>query len=198
MMIFYRTLFRELIERGKYRLCLKLLAQKSILENEATEFIALIEDLMESEVVIELESFTHHLGTTRLQHCLNVSYYNYLLCKKLKLDCRAAARAGLLHDLFFYNRKERIRGDGEKKHSAHHPRLALETAQKYFDLDMREEDIIVKHMWPMTRPLPKYKETFVIVLVDKYCCILELSKHFFTKYISSRRPLQRVAKVFRY
>ena len=28
-------------------------------------------------------------------------------------------------------------------------------------------------MWPMTRPMPSYKETYVITAVDKYCAVLE-------------------------
>lgn len=29
-------------------------------------------------------------------------------------------------------------------------------------------------MWPMTFKLPKYKESYVIVFVDKYCALLEV------------------------
>ena len=28
-------------------------------------------------------------------------------------------------------------------------------------------------MWPVTKKFPKYRESYIIVLVDKYCAILE-------------------------
>lgn len=57
---------------------------------------------------------------------------------------------------------------------AHHPVLAAENAREVFDVSLLEHDIIVKHMWPMTFKLPKYKESYVIVFVDKYCALLEV------------------------
>ena len=41
------------------------------------------------------------------------------------------------------------------------------------DLTEKEQDIILKHMWPVTLILPKYKESFIITFVDKYCAIQE-------------------------
>lgn len=37
-----------------------------------------------------------------------------------------------------------------------------------------EIDIIKKHMWPLTIVLPKYKEALVVMLVDKYCALMEM------------------------
>ena len=31
-------------------------------------------------------------------------------------------------------------------------------------------------MWPLTAKLPKYKESLIIILVDKVCCISEFFK----------------------
>ena len=33
--------------------------------------------------------------------------------------------------------------------------------------------MIIKHMWPVTLAMPKYKETFIITLVDKYFAVAE-------------------------
>jgi uncharacterized protein len=36
-----------------------------------------------------------------------------------------------------------------------------------------EKDIIEKHMWPLTLRLPRYKESYVVLMVDKYCALTE-------------------------
>lgn len=146
-------------------------SKKNILE---LPFYNCISDIFESKEIQKLGDITHHIYTTRPQHSLNVAYYNYIICNFFGFNAVSAARAGLMHDLFYYNRKERVKHKGEKSHCAHHPVLAAENAREVFDVSLLEHDIIVKHMWPMTFKLPKYKESYVIVFVDKYCALLEV------------------------
>lgn len=148
-------------------------SKKNIME---LPFYSCISDIYESDEVQKLGDITHHLYTTRLQHSLNVSYYNYIVCNFLGFDAVSAARAGMVHDLFYYDRKERAKHKvhGEKSHCAYHPEVAAENASESFDISTLERDIIIKHMWPVTLKLPKYKESYVIVFVDKYCAVMEL------------------------
>jgi uncharacterized protein len=146
---------------------LKITGSKKQIEN--SEFMNDIKDLLLSDEVQKLKNFKHHIRSTRFQHSLNVAYYNYIICKKLKFDYISAARGGILHDLYFYETAEY---KGEVKHRKNHPVIALENAEK-FTLNLREKDIIVKHMFPFTLKLPKYKETYIIVLVDKFCAVME-------------------------
>lgn len=150
-----------------------ILSKKELTENE--EYISYVRDLLASGEVQRLREWRHHIGTSRFQHSLNVSYYNYRLCRLLGLDARAAARAGLLHDLFFYDRKthEKIRNS----HPAEHANIALYNASTQFSISELEGDMILNHMWPMTPRLPRHAETFVITLVDKFCATVELSAH---------------------
>ena len=46
-------------------------------------------------------------------------------------------------------------------------------ASQHFSLDKKERDVIVKHMWPLTLSPPKYAESYIVVLVDKFFCISE-------------------------
>ena len=75
----------------------------------------------------------------------------------------------MLHDLFLYD----WRGSKKKLHLKHfhaflHPQIALYNAEKLFNLNDKEKDIIVKHMWPVTLlSIPKYRESFLITIVDK-------------------------------
>ena len=140
-----------------------------------SEYYSSVSDIIGCRQLIRLRSITHHISTTRFQHCLNVSYYSWLVCRKLGLNARSAARAGLLHDLFFYDRKEynNSREKGQLSHSAMHAFIAVQNAAELTPLTPLERDMIEKHMWPATRPLPKYKETYIITLIDKYCAVLE-------------------------
>lgn len=138
----------------------------------ANEFYDCIKDLLDEDDVKELKSFSQHLNTTRLQHSINVSYYTFLWCKHLGLSYREAARAGLLHDLYLYDWKKKEQ-PMEGRHSVVHPMVALETAKQLAQLTPMMEDAIVKHMWPMSLHMPKYRESWVLSIADKYCAVSE-------------------------
>ncbi len=148
-----------------------------------TNYFDYIKDIVDSSELESLKLITHHIYTTRFQHCLNVSYHNYVICKFLGLDARSAARAGLLHDLFYYDRKEYNRHKKFVSHSRFHSLMALENASKLTEINDIERDIIENHMFPSTRQLPRHKEAYVIVIVDKYCAVLECLIPKIKKYI---------------
>ena len=159
------------------------------------EFIKIINDLINNDTVNEMKKYRQHYDTSTFEHCLNVSYISYKICKKLKLDYKSMARAAMLHDLFLYdwrNSKEELNLDGY--HAFVHPKIALKNAKKIFDLNEKEEDIILKHMWPVTIALPKYKETYIITLIDKYSAIQE-ALEYYKKRIEAKK-IYRYAYIF--
>lgn len=149
-------------------------------------YYSCISDIVDSPELERLKDIPHHISTTRFQHCLNVSYYSYIICRKFRLDARSAARAGLMHDLFYYDRKEynSERKKWQPRHSRRHSDIALRNADMLTDLSDLERDIIEKHMWPVTRPVPSYKETYVITFVDKYCAVLEFCVPKVARFVS--------------
>ena len=166
---------------------------KKEIEKQA-EFDFIIQDLVSNETVQKMKLYKQHYDTSCFEHCKNVAYYSYLLCKKYHLDYVSVARAGMLHDLFLYD--WRLRQDGRKGlHAFTHPKTALTNATKLFTLNKKEKDIILKHMWPVTFfHFPKYKESYIITLVDKYCAIQESINAYRSK--SSIQKLYRYAYVF--
>lgn len=139
---------------------------------EDKEYMSIISDLLRNQKVIDMRVYRQHFNVNCFDHCLYVSYNTYLICKKLKLDYKSAARAGMLHDLYLYDWRKRE--NGRKGHHAFtHPKEALKQALSIVDLNEKEIDIIQNHMWPVTIILPKYKETYIITLVDKYFGVAE-------------------------
>ncbi|QZN89254.1 HD domain-containing protein [Vagococcus lutrae] len=135
------------------------------------EYLSLVEDLLETEEVQKLSEFKQHRYATRLSHSISVSYISYKVVKKLNGDARATARAGLLHDLFYYDWRDTKFDEGT--HAYVHPRIAVKNAEKLTELSDLERDIIIKHMWLATIAPPRYKESFVVTFVDKYCATHE-------------------------
>lgn len=88
----------------------------------------------------------------------------------------------MLHDLFLYDWRKR-ENDRLGLHAFTHPKQALINSQKYFKLNKKEIDIILKHMWPVTPIPPRYFESLIITLTDKYCAL----KEFYYEYTSNKK-----------
>ena len=139
----------------------------------ADTYYACIRDLIGSPEVLSMDQIPHHTeGVSCLFHCLFVSYVSFRLCRFFHLDWSAAARGGLLHDLFLYDWRKK--GSHSGLHGFSHPKAALRNAGQLFDLSDKEKDIIVKHMWPLTlRQVPGCKESMVVSTADKLCAAAE-------------------------
>ena len=137
--------------------------------------------------------------TNCYQHCLHVSYYNYIWCNALGLDARSAARAGMLHDLFLYDWHTHAKRTGDHFHGMTHPKRALRNAEKFFDLNSIERDIIINHMWPVTLfSVPRTKEGWITTLADKYCGSFETAQRKESDPIKKKRGMDRIVERFSY
>ena len=130
------------------------------------EFLKIIEPLLNDPLVSALEKYRHHYQKNRLEHCLDVAWLSYRIARKFNLDARMVARGALLHDLFHYDWLR----EGPRWHGFRHPRISLENARKVITLTKKEEDIILRHMWPMTVIPPLYPEAWIVSATDKYYC----------------------------
>ena len=183
-----KTLYENLMaEKAVFR---KKIAKKAWVyrKNLRDEFFEAIKDVSEHPITQEMKNYPHHCTTDCYQHCLNVAYYNYYICKLLKKDYMAAARAGMIHDLFLYDWHTHTKETGDHFHGLTHPKAALEVAEKYFVLTDKEREIILKHMWPVTPfAVPKSFEAFLITLTDKYCGTCEILDFAYTRWILGRK-----------
>lgn len=139
------------------------------------EYMNIVQDIITDKEFMKLDDITHHHYTTRYVHSIYVSYVSYVIAKEKGLDYVSTARAGLLHDFFLEERTE-VEAKGLGSHNAVHPQIALENARKMTNLNEIEEDIILKHMFLCTLSfkLPKYRESYIVSFVDKYCSISEV------------------------
>ena len=168
---------------------LKSIQNKIIIEIKGrkpfeAEFYEAINDIYEHEEFLKLKEFFHH-NSSIYEHVEDVAYFSYRICKYLKLDHRSAARGALLHDFFLYDWRNHDLPDLPRKkyHGIEHPAIAVANAKKHFTINEIEEDIIKKHMWPLTLIPPKYKESFIVSFADKYLS----SKEFINEFKKRRK-----------
>jgi len=139
-----------------------------------SEYIEEIENVNEIQ---KMKEFVQHGKLSTYSHCKQVSYYSYILVKKLKLnvDYESLVRGAFLHDFYLYD--WHTKNDGHNLHAFTHPKRAAQNASKNFKLNSKEINIIESHMWPLNiSKLPKSKEAIVVCLVDKFCAIIETTK----------------------
>jgi len=151
------------------------------------EYYETVSDILRHEEFRKLKDYFHH-NSSIYRHVHDVAYLSYRISKFLGLDYRSTARGALLHDFFLYDWRNHDAPDlpREKFHGLEHPKIAVANARKYFSLNDIEEDIIRKHMWPLTLVPPKYKESYIVSFADKYLS----SKEFISEYkkrIGARR-----------
>ncbi len=135
------------------------------------EYLNIIEEICTNNEFLKTKDILHH-GLTRYDHNMRVSYFSYKITKFLRLDYVSTARAGLLHD-FFLESGSNCKGYERAKLILKHPKLASIKASEYFDLNDKEKDIILTHMFPVSPFIPKYMESWIVDIVDDFVAICE-------------------------
>ncbi len=142
----------------------------TVSDDISAEFLGLVQTILEDEEFCKLTRYRQHYQTTRFMHSLNVSYLSWRTAKKLGLDERVAARAGLLHDFCVYDFKDKL-PKGQIQ-AFYHPKIAAKTSEERFTLYEKERQAILSHMFPLG-PVPKSREAWVISCMDKFCACTE-------------------------
>ena len=131
-------------------------------------------DILRSPTMARERTIPQHGSTTCFDHSVAVTLCSIRLAEKWgwDVDWQSLVRGALLHDYFLYD--WRLREESPRLHGFRHPRIALDNARRDFTLTPREEDIIRKHMFPLTPRPPRYKESVVVTCADKICAVGEL------------------------
>ena len=117
---------------------------------------------------------------------LFVAYMAYRIAQRFGWDCKEAARAGLLHDLYLYDPADASAHPGNQ--CLDHPVFALRNAQALCpDLSDREANAIVSHMFPLAVHLPRSRVAIAVNLADKLCATIEVAQLY--RLIPLRRRL---------
>lgn len=176
-------------DRGELRKFRDLISGHTARRALKDRYSLCIEDVINNPSVQMMRSYPHHFRVSCFEHSVHVSYVSFILCKLLGMDYYSAARGGLLHDLFLYDWHSEERA--EALHGFSHPKIAYSNADSMFQLNNIEKDIILKHMFPLTWPPPRYREAWVVCWADKFCTISE----FFSSRFRPTAPSGLIAKL---
>jgi len=135
-------------------------------------FVSCVADLLATPQVQSMRCLPHHPGVSCFEHSIFVAYVAFRLARRWGLDWRAAARGGLLHDLYLYRWNDRTAHPGNQ--CLDHPVFALRNAEALTTLTDKERNIILAHMWPLAVHLPRSREAWVVSLADKLCATAEV------------------------
>jgi uncharacterized protein len=132
------------------------------------------EDVLCSAGFQSERDFMQHGRTNCYTHSICVAYVALRWADffHADVDRRSLVRGCLLHDYFLYDWHDKAAAG--HRHTINHPKIALANAERDFELNDKERDIIRKHMFPLCFPFPKYKESWLITLADKTCAASEI------------------------
>lgn len=154
------------------------------------------EDILNSANFQKTKEHIQHGNMTVNEHCINVAKTSLLIKEKLHITCnqRDLVRGALLHDYFLYDWHKKDLKNPHKLHGFYHPGRALRNAKKEYVLTKRQEDIIKKHMWPLTVVPPMCREAWIVTTADKYCSLMETFRLHKGK-IKTRREIFKVQNI---
>ena len=165
----------------------------SILLNRSfDEWFLIVEEVLLHDEFQKRKLFAHHHDMTVWDHSIFVSFKAFLVAKYFGADQRVCALAGLLHDFYpqawLYNAELEKLENGKylkeynvkkplfKMHGFIHASEAALNYVKYFPWleDERITNAIKRHMFPLNIVPPKYKEGYIVTMIDKWNSVHEL------------------------
>lgn len=130
--------------------------------------------LLEHPEVKEMMHSKQHRNTDTYFHCWHVTLKSVRLIRRMRIhaDMEAVVRGAMLHDFRLHEAKKENISSWQCVRL--HPEMALSKAEKIFDLNWKEKNIIYSHMWPIRiAHIPMCKEAVIVNLADKLCAIEE-------------------------
>ena len=123
-----------------------------------TQILAAAAQLERQGRYADTRRFVQHGGVTVYRHCVRVAVLSCRLADAFgwQVDRAALIRGALLHDYFLYDWHEK--DDSHRLHGFTHPRTALRNACADWTLTDREQNIILRHMFPLTPVPPACRE----------------------------------------
>lgn len=158
--------------------------------NLAKEIFSLGKDILIDPKAMQMKQFTQHGTTSVFNHCVAVAKFSLLIAQflektlRIKVDRRSLVRGALLHDYFLYDWHDPV--PAHKIHGFTHPGIAWRNASRDFDMNRIEENIIRRHMYPLTPIPPTKRESIIVCLADKWCAICETFKVDVSSYYIER------------
>ena len=137
-------------------------------EVDYTAFRRVLREVLPRGRVAEMKKYISHSDVTVYRHCIKVAFTAYTLAVRYRIRCdlHALVRGALLHDYYLYDWHNPDKGF--RWHGLKHHRFALVNAEREFDLNDTERNIIAAHMFPLTFwSLPRCREAWLVTLADK-------------------------------
>ena len=121
-----------------------------------------------------MKTFIQHGHISTYEHVINVVCMSCRVDRRFhaRSDKRSLIRGAFLHDFYLYDWHDPTSNEG--LHGFRHPVRALANAEALFELNPKERNVIVSHMWPLTiTRIPKCREAAIVCLSDKLCALYE-------------------------
>ena len=141
------------------------------IKTDYIEFYKIIEPIIIEKEFQRRKEYPHHINESVYEHVIRVSYDCYKIGKRLGMDYKALTIAGLLHD--FYEKPWQYSNEKKpffQKHAFTHAKEAVINSKKYFGTDIitqKVESIMITHMFPLNKKIPRNREAWLLTLIDK-------------------------------
>lgn len=124
-----------------------------------------------------------HGTTTILEHSIGVAEQALRIADSMhaRIDETSMIRGALLHDYYLYDWHDSK--TAPSLHGFKHPRIALENAMRDYELNAIEQNIIERHMFPLTPIPPLFLEAWIVCMADKYCAAGETAAPYIGRFL---------------
>ena len=142
----------------------------------------------------ETRKYTQHGTCSVYDHCVKVAEMSMKINHVLKLHAnqKKLIRGALLHDYFLYDWHDPK--NGHSPHGFTHPATALKNAVRDYQLTDVEQNIIARHMFPLTIIPPKCREAWIVCMADKICALQETTLPLGKKVAKNKEEIRRSKK----
>ena len=126
----------------------------------------------------ETDSYVQHGDTTVYDHSYKVALMSCKIADYFgfEVDYIKLIKGALLHDYFLYDWHD-VK-NGRWIHGFVHPRIALNNAKEDFEISEIEENIILRHMFPLVPIPPNCVESWIVCIADKLSASAEFSESY--------------------